>query len=229
MVFCAGTFATFAVIYLASKMYPPESLSAENGPLELLQVGFVGAASLMLFFAAMVSDRGRAGLTVMASLAGYATAKEMDSVFEALLFDDAYKYVAAIPLMVVATVVLWRERQNVIRDAAWLMNQRTTTMFVIAGLYLFCVCQVIDGPVFWRHDATLADSVWSGSSETQAVKQMVEEYCEVFAYAVLGFAGAEAVVMAFVNRQEESAAIDEHFQPVTISIASYRESLRRAA
>tara|TARA_R110002049_G_scaffold2750_4_gene21952 strand:+ start:115134 stop:115883 length:750 start_codon:yes stop_codon:yes gene_type:complete len=225
------TFALFAVIFFATTIYPPEWLSAENGPLELLQVALIGCASVTLFFAAFKSTRGRAALTIMASLAGYASARETDSLFESLLFDDAYKYFAALPLMLVCVSAVWRDRSNLRRDFAWVMNQRCTTIFAIGGTYLFCICQILDSPAFWGGPN---ESDWAQSGQhAHAVKQMVEEFCEVFAYVLIGFAGVEAAASVLQNSHIESASEDDSSEAddsrSTIRIASFPNRRRRAA
>lgn len=221
-------FTIFVSIFVAATNYSASALSSENGPLELLQVGFVGSASLMLFVAALRSKSGRACLTLMGAMAGYAAAREMDSLFESLLFDDAYKYLVGLPMLAIVGWTAWKDRSHLLDDWVALSKQPVVTIYAIGGIYLFCVCQVLDSTAFW------AEAPGVASSETFAMhpaKQMVEEFCEVFAYLLIGFAGVESIVMTFASQESEIAddESDEHSDRATISIASWREERRRAA
>ena len=212
-------FGLFTCIYFAAERISPETLSRENGPLEMLQVALVGIASVMLFVAAFSSERGRACLTVMAAMAGYAAAREMDSIFESLLFDDAYKYVAGIPLFAIALRAVWRDRGRLFNDGVWLSKQPVVTLFSVGGIYLFCVCQVLDSPAFWGGSGT--------HEATHASKQMVEEFCEVFAYLLIAYAGAESIAMTILNRSSLTSVDEEPDQRSTVSISQWRRDSRR--
>jgi hypothetical protein len=221
------SFATYVSIYLAAVQSSASALSTENGPLELLQVGFVGSASLMLLIAAVRSESGRACLTVMGAMAGYATAREMDSVFESLLFDDAYKYLVGLPLLAVVSWTVWQDRSHLMSDWVSLAKQPVVTLFAIGGIYLFCVCQILDSTAFWAETPGI---IPAPTSLTHPAKQMVEEFCEVFAYLLIGFSGVESIVMTLPGRKEEveTGSDTESYRP-TISIASWQEERRRAA
>ena len=229
------SFGTYASIYFAATSKSVSALSSENGPLEMLQVGFVGSASLMLFFAALKSKSGRACLTVMGAMAGYAAAREMDSVFESLLFDDAYKFVVGLPMLAIVGWTVWQDRSHLMSDWVELSRKPVVTLFAIGGIYLFCVCQVLDSTAFWAENPGIMPAA---TNATHPAKQMVEEFCEVFAYLLIGFAGVESIVMTFANRQAElvreldsksDSESDSDSDSPTISIASWHEERRRAA
>lgn len=221
------SFATYASIYLLATSESASFLSSENGPLESLQVALVGSASLMFFIAAIKSHTYRACLTVMGAMAGYAAAREMDTVFESLLFDDAYKYVVGLPMLAAVGWTAWHDRARLMSDWAGLSRQPAFTLFMIGGLYLICVCQALDSPAFWGEatSTTTADNIAS-----HPTKQMVEEYCEVFAYLLIGFSGVESIVMTFAGRKEQlDTESSSDSAASTISIASWQQKRRRAA
>jgi hypothetical protein len=121
-------------------------------------------------------------------MVGYAAARESDSIFEAVFFDDAYKWLVGLPLFLVAVASLWIDRRRVVADAMWLVRQPAITLFAIGGIYLCTFCQILDRPDMWN-------SI-SSTGEATATKAMVEEFAELFAYAILAFAGIEALALA---------------------------------
>ena len=181
-------FALFQGLYLGLNRWGSPFIGAENGPVEMTQVYLAIFTSACFFYAAYWCRVGRAGLIVCAAMVGYAAARESDSIFESMFFEDAYKYLVGLPMLLVALAALWVDRRKVIGEALWLVRQPAVTLFAIAGIYLCCMCQVLDRPDFWVEI----------SSETEAsnVKAMVEEFAEIFAYLALAFSGVEALAMA---------------------------------
>jgi len=189
-----GVFSVFVfgILFLWTLNSTPAFMSAENGPLESLQVVFALAASVMFFNAAVRCQRCQAGFVLMGVLTGYAVARELDTVFEWLFFDDAYKVLVGVPLTLLLVVTCWRNRATLVGDGVWMSFRPPATFFAIGSLYLICVCQVIDSPAFWGKDMVL--------SEALPAKQMIEEFCEVFAYLLLAYAGVEGLALAFLDR-----------------------------
>ncbi|QDT10411.1 hypothetical protein [Planctomycetes bacterium K23_9] len=181
-------FALVQVLFIGLLARGTSFIGAENGPVEMAQVYLALFASACLFYAAYRCRRGRAGLITCAAMVGYAAARESDSIFETLLFDDAYKYLVGLPLFLVAVTALLIDRRRVVREAMWLVRQPAITLFALGGIYLCTFCQVLDRPDMWTSISSL--------EERTQTKAMVEEFAELFAYAILAFAGIEALAMA---------------------------------
>lgn len=164
-------------------------IGAENGPVEMAQVYLALFTSICMFVAAFRSRRGRAGLITCGAMVGYAAARESDTIFETVFFDDAYKYLVGLPLLVASLTALAIDRRRVVRDALWLVRQPAVAFFALGGIYLCTFCQILDRPDIWRGI--------SSPDEAMQTKAMVEEFAELFAYAILGFSGIEALALAF--------------------------------
>ena len=192
----------FQGVYYGVEAFGSEFAGAENGPVENAQVLLAIVSAVCFFYAAFCMRKGRAGMIVCGAMVGYAAARESDNTFEALFFDDAYKWLVGLPLFLIALSALWIYRSRVVRDALWLVRQPAVALFAIAGIYLCTMCQVLDRPEFW--------SGISSQDEANATKAMIEEFAELFAYLALAFAGIEALAMA--HQLDEPAANSELLQ-----------------
>lgn len=199
------TFALFQGVFYGLLRSGSGFIAAENGPVESAQVYLAIFAALCLFYTAYRSRRGRAGLIVCAAMVGYAAAREADSIFEALFFDDAYKWLVGLPMLAIAITALWVDRKRVIPDALWLVRQPSVTMFAIAGIYLCAVCQLYDRPAMW--------SEITGGATADTAKATIEEFAELFAYVLLGFSGIEGLAMAHDLDNVAEVACED---PVTV-------------
>lgn len=188
VIYAVITFALFEWVYWAVGTRGADAIGKENGPVEMAQVVLAVIGAVGLFCAARWTMIGRAGLIVCASVVTYAAARESDAVFEALLFDDAYKWVVGLPLGVLCFSVIYAERRQFMADTMWLMRHPAATLFAIAGVYLCFVCQILDRPNMWT---TVGDAEAVGTA-----KALVEEFAELFAYLLLAFSGFEAAVLA---------------------------------
>jgi hypothetical protein len=196
--YALATLVIFQAVFWAIKTYGGESLSIENGPIEMAQVFLALVAATGLFYAACHAVVGRAGLVVCGAIVTYAAARESDLLMETLLFDDAYKYLVGIPMLILCGWIVVKERQNLIGETMWLMRQPAATLFGIAGIYLCFVCQSFDRPDMW--------GAITNGAEVEATKAMVEEYAELFAYLLLAFSGFEASILVRQMRASEEAA-----------------------
>lgn len=160
----------------------------ENGPVEKAQVWLALFASGCLFFAAAQLRVGRTYMTICACMVGYAAARECDVWFETILFDDAYKYLAGIPLSLIALSALYRGRKQIFHETLVMARTPSITIFAFAGIYICSVCQLIDRPDLWAAVGT--------SDEAIMTKAAVEEFSELFGYLLLAFSGVESVAMA---------------------------------
>ena len=191
---CPGRFVTYGIVTfgLGQALYKvllsrgPETLGQENGLVEQLQVGLAMSASIAFFFAAFKSTYGKAGLIFCGALAGYAAGRECDQWLENYLFNDAYKYLIGMPLLIFTLVATWIHRRTVLSDSVTLSRTPAITMFGIAGVYLCAVCQIFDRPDFWAGISDHPNAI--------VTKMLVEEFSEVFGYLLIAFAGVEAVL-----------------------------------
>ena len=193
-IYAAFTFVLFEVIYNAVKIYGAEVVAAENGPIEMSQMVLAIVGAVALFLAARFTPAGRAGLVVCGAVVAYAAAREGDQLFETLLFDDAYKWLVGVPMLVLGTTFVVIDRKRLLGDVMWLMKHPVATLFAIAGIYLCFVCQIYDRPEMWGGLTT--------TTEGEATKALIEEYAELFAYVLLALSGVEAAFLAYGRRAE---------------------------
>lgn len=187
---CYGVVALLAtqIVFETIRQYGIEWVAQENGPLEQAQVWLALFASGCLFYSALRMRSGRTVLIVCACLVGYAAARECDTWFETVFFDDAYKYLAGIPLLLIGIRALYLGRHHFIDEAINLARTPAITIFAIAGIYICSICQVLDRPDLWVAVGTGVDGL--------ITKSMVEEFSELFGYLMLAFSGIESVAMA---------------------------------
>jgi hypothetical protein len=188
-VFAALVLVMYRSLYRLTLTHGTDWVGRENGPVEASQALLGLASAVCLFIAGKVTPIGRTGMWASGALVLYACARECDQLFESYLFDDAYQWLVGLPLLVIGVAVLWSYRDQLVSDATWLMKQPSAAMFLVAGVYLATVCQVIDRPMLWSAsgvDAALLTSL----------KTLIEELCELFAYAMLAYAGLEAMILA---------------------------------
>lgn len=199
-IFGIATFALYQFLYLLLQGEYATSLSAENGPVEILQGMLAGAASVVFLVAARRTATGRSMMTICGCVIGYAAARESDASMEYWLFDDAYKYVAGLPLAVLAAVVLYRHRSRFVSESLWVMKQPAAVLYLVAVIYLGGVCQIFDRPDTWVGITSPTEAV--------AAKATVEEFAELFAYLLFAFSAAEIYVLAR-NTQRIKADADQ--------------------
>ena len=167
----------------------------ENGPMEQTQTLLALLTSLCFFFAASQRCYGSTVLVLCGCLVGYAAARESDDLFETIFFDDAYKYLAGIPLLTIGLVVWYRNRIGFFDQAIQMLKSPAMTIFVISGIYICSICQAFDRPALW------SELDWNRS--TELTKAAVEEFAELFGYLLLSFSGIETVMMVRAASDEE--------------------------
>lgn len=205
IVLCACQFVLYMVQH-----HGIESIAHEYGPVEKSQIWLAMFASGCLFFASTRVRIGQTGLIICACMVGYAAARESDSWFERVFFDDAYKYMAGIPLAAIALFAFYRGRKRFFVEAPELLRTPAITIFTFAGIFICTVCQSLDAPELW---ASIGAS-W----DAEVMKAAVEEFAEMFGYLLLAFAGTEAVTMSFCPSMAKSSlkrgsAADSRVEP----------------
>ncbi len=103
-VYAVVALLVFYATFLAIGVHGADAMGAENGPIETAQVVLAVLGAVGLFCAALWTRIGRAGLVIAGAVVAYAAARESDQTFEALMFDDAYKWVVGLPMSVLAVV-----------------------------------------------------------------------------------------------------------------------------
>jgi hypothetical protein len=192
LLYAGITFVMFQAIYGSIKSFGAAWLASENGPLEAAQVVLALVAAVGIFSAARWTSKGRAALVVAGAMVAYAAGRESDVLFETWIFDDAYKWLIGVPMLILAIVAVIVDRRRLLGETMWWMRQPSATLFAVAGIFLCFVCQNLD-----------RSEMWLGLQPRQHVdtsKALVEEYAELFAYLLLAFSGVEAAILAFGER-----------------------------
>ncbi|MCM2370141.1 hypothetical protein [Aporhodopirellula aestuarii] len=187
------SFGIFSVIvyqftYWGVTSWGVEAMGRENGLIENTQVVLATVTALCLFYAALIAKIGQAGLVACASMTGYAAAREADTFFEMFFFDDAYKWLVGLPLLLVTLVTIFRLRRTFIKESLWFMQQPAATLFVIGGVFLCGFCQILDRPDMWASAGR--------PEQMQPTKELMEELAELFAYLLLAYSGVETIIVA---------------------------------
>ncbi|MFK8114531.1 MAG: hypothetical protein AB8B91_20185 [Rubripirellula sp.] len=192
------TLVVFQAVFLAIQSYGAQTMGAENGPIEMTQVILALVAATGLFYAAYRSQKGRATIILCGAVVTYAAAREADLLFETYLFDDAYKVLVGLPMVLLVAAAFVKYRRSLVAETMWLLEQPAATLFALAGIYLCFVCQFFDRPDLW--------SGISNITEAETTKALIEEYAELFAYMLLAFSGLEAGIFASQQHAAMNAA-----------------------
>ncbi len=193
-------FFSYLGIYTLVLLYGADWTARENGPVELSQVTFALMGSGLMFAAGLKCRGGRTGVWICASLLGYAAARECDQLFEHFLFTDAYKWVVGLPLICALGWVLWEHRDQIVSDSILMMKHPAAALFAMAGIYVCTFCQMLDRPLLWHSNDVRTASIFP-------IKVLIEESAELFAYAILAFAGLESYLYA---RHRAAVSSNEH-------------------
>ena len=205
-VYAGFTLVLFEMVYAAVKTHGAEVVAAENGPIEMSQMVLAIVGALTLFLAAKLTPAGRTGLILCGCVVAYAAAREGDQLFEEYLFDDAYKWLVGLPMVVLGATFVVIDRKRLVGDVMWLMKHPVATLFAIAGIYLCFVCQIYDRPEMWGGMDAINEA---GESQLAVTKALIEEYAELFAYLLLAISGVEAAFLAYGRRVEAMKAQDD--------------------
>lgn len=184
----------FETLYLGVQRFGAETIGAENGPVELSQVALLTLGAIAYFAAASRTPIGRFGLVLGGAALTYAAARESDTIFEQLFFDDAYKWLVGVPAAIFVLFIAWVQRDRWWKESLDLMRQPSGTLFSVAAIFLLAVCHPLDRPDFW--------SSISNSGQALTTKAMFEEYAELFAYLLMAVSGIEAAIAAEGRRGE---------------------------
>ena len=173
-------------------------LFSENGPLEWMQFSLAAFAGCWLLY---LGSRQQPVLTVCGLLALYAAFRELDGLFDHLLFESSYKFVFGPPIAFFIGKTLWKHRKTY-RDQLWKFTSTPSWAMLAVGFVTICLFAKIFGQ----------KELWiglMGDSYIRLVKNAVEESSELFGYLIL-FCGAiearwtprqQAAVTASTNDQ----------------------------
>ena len=212
----AGFSVATAAIYTGiaeTVRHAPISAAAEGGTLENLQVASALTACVGFAVAARRTHFGRAALTVCAAALAYAAARELDTVFETYLFDDAYKYLVGLPAGVICVGVCWAARKDLVGETLAMLRHPAATLAAVSATYLLFVCQTFDRPLMWTAAGTQAD----------VIKPVIEETAEVFAYLVIAYAALESWFMASASRRGDETPVQTVESPLRIDPATIND------
>jgi hypothetical protein len=191
-------------------------LAAENGPLELSQVGCLLIAVAGIAIALRWTPIGRTVLVATGAVALYAAARESDQWFESVFFDDAYKWLVGLPVAIVVIAVAYFDRGKIVNETLQIAQRPGATLFTIGGIYLCFFCQMLDRPLFWPVDVMDLEGI--------SRKMLIEECSELFAYLLIAFSGFEVMISAHQDRFAASAA--KGAEPISLRVT---RRIRRAA
>lgn len=228
-VYGAIVFLVFQVVYLSLQRYDATWLFTENGPIELAQVAFLLLAAGTIAMAAYLTPIGRAALVAASAATFYAAARECDHWLESNLFDDAYKWIVGLPAAAVVLTVAYRERHRILVETLRIARYPGATLFTVAGIYLFFFCQMFDRPLFWNESgpgagfAAVQEPLPTMDELIARYIEIakVEESAELFAYLLVAFSGAEAVISAIEDRAKLSGiepATKENLQTIRTDV-----------
>ena len=175
--------------------------AAEDGPLELAQVAVAAGGAALLILAAHRTAAGRAGLAACAGALLYAAARECDGWFERTFFDDAYKYLAGLPIAAAVGFIAWRDRRNWPESLRW-CGHPSAGLFLCGGLQVVAVAALLERPALWL----FVDDF----DQAEAMKRVVEECCELAGYAALA---AGSLELFLTVRGENAAAAAQAARP----------------
>ena len=150
-------------------------LARENHVMEWLEFGWLMLMAVMLFLAGLkhVDQRWLFHTLLLLPLIG--GVRELDDVFEELLFDKAWIVVAGM-LAVWFLASVFRRRKEFSSQAKALVRSRAFA-FLISGLLVFAFSQVFGQQVLWK--------AVMGEDYVRDAKRIIEETCELLAYALL--------------------------------------------
>ena len=214
-------FVAYQAIFASVERADAAQIASENGPLEMTQVVLTCLSSVALFAAAFWTRHGRLVLCLTAAVVAYAAAREADLLLETLFFDDAYKYLVGIPMVMLSLTMLVLHGKQGIREAWSLMREPPVTLFMVGGIFLCTVCQMLDRPGLW-----IAAGV---PDELRTIRMLVEESSELFAYSLIAFAGIESLILAAASRADgcdvqHDNALDADPQELRIPASSLAET-----
>ncbi|NNJ25543.1 hypothetical protein [Alienimonas chondri] len=180
-------------LYQAVIAYGP-GIAVENGALELLQIAVALAGGAALVAAGAVTQRGLTAIAFCAGALLYAAAREADLWFEQVAFDDAYKYLAGVPIAAAAAAVAWRDRRRWAESLEWTAHP-ASVFFLCGGLQVVVAAALFDRSRLW-------DSI-ENSVQADRVKRLVEESIELSGYLTLAAGACELLITC---RREAAAA-----------------------
>ena len=173
-----------------------KTLSSENGPIEVSQIVVLILAGLLAGIASTVSKENRTLNTCLAVVFLCAAGREADDWFATYFFDDAYKWLVCLPLMVLAAFLCWKSRTHLYYEMITFLSKPHATLIIFSILMVVTLGQTLDRSSFWPN----VDSSPSLGNQ----KAVVEETLELFAYLTLLFGANELLVHTLLQRRTRS-------------------------
>lgn len=175
----AGTFE-WIVVAVGNRGAP--WLVRDDGPLEMTQ--FLAALATAGLFWLLSRERPRSAdlLKVFASLSLIACARELDNFTLELGSRDAYKWIAAVPLVWSLSLIL-RARERLLAQLEAFARTPGFSLLLAGFLVVVVYSQILGQKQLWL--AVLDPEVY------RPVKDLVEESSELLGYLLMLFGAAE--------------------------------------
>ena len=164
----------------------------ENGLIEWIQFGLMIAAGSVFLWTWRQNSDYPSALLICGTLSFVAALRELDHFSEILLFEDAYKYVSAL-IIVLALYRLGRERRRLQKDIERFMKQ---PFFLILGFGLFLtvlLAQILGQAELWQ--------ALIQTSSGRSAKRFLEETLETGGYLILFFGAMEVFIQINSKRK----------------------------
>ena len=159
----------------------------ENGLIEWIQFGLMIAAGSVFLWTWRQNSDYPSALLMCGTFSFVAALRELDHFSEILLFEDAYKYVSAL-FIVLALYRLGRERRRLQKDIERFMKQPA---FLILGFGLFLtvlLAQILGQAELWQ--------ALIQTSSGRSAKRFLEETLETGGYLILFFGSIEVFIQS---------------------------------
>lgn len=185
--YTAVTLAAFQGLIIATVSSPvPGAFFKEGGPWEWMEFSFVAASGAILLLNAQVSGRYRTILQVFGLLALCAAVRELDYLFEQLVFDGAYKLINW-SILAFCGYLVWKHRWHFTEELAGF--SRTAPFYFI---FVGCLIVVVYAQLMGQQDLWKAIM---GDSYSRIVKRSVEEILETLGYTLILVGAVETLFL----------------------------------
>jgi len=185
---------TFQAFVVAAGRGAGAALAVEDGPLETLQLVLAATSAGLLLAASRRATTASRGFALLGLVCAFFAVRELDHVFDVVLWHGAWKWPAA-PLVVGAVVVVWRTRSRLGEELRALARTPTFHLAFFGLLVIVVYAQVLGQKELWQ--AVMGDHY------ERPVKDLVEEATELLGYLLLAFAAVEAVLHARRGPQDD--------------------------
>ncbi len=185
LVYAALIAGTFEWMVVAVRSHDIHWLMRDDGPVEITQLLAALFTAVLFFMLSRERASSRELLRLLSALSLIACARELDNLTLELGSRDAYKYMAAFPL-VWALSIMARARGRLLDQLA-VFSQTSGFSLLLAGFLIVVVyAQILGQKALWM--AVLSADTY------RPIKELVEESSELLGYLLMLFGAAEVAV-----------------------------------